>query len=270
MKIGISLITMGAGNILVAKETFKSASTVCDQIVYGDMLLWEQDREILKSYQSEFNLKIVPFKFDYIFRNGFASLLNELAKHADNDYVMYLNTSEIIEIDYGILDTINNNPDCNAFYFTHPSENHRWFRTYNRHELEWSGRIHEQLKGEYKPFHKSIFQMKDLPKDMDSEFKAKVLDTAKEILYFTNYMSIIDFPEQLGETDPGWIKFATENYESFKERLLLKGDGYKAYQNGDLNAFLYWAENNPEFGKQQFESNIGIEYQQSPMFLGKK
>ena len=107
--------------------------------------------------------------------------------------------------------------------------------------------------------------MKDLPKDMGDTFKAKVFDTVKEIVYFTNYMAIIDRPNELGETDIGWVKFATYNYDSFKERLLAKGGGYQAFLKGDYEAFMWYAQEH--MGEEKFESNIGIEYQQDKKFL---
>lgn len=263
MKTGITLLTMGAGNVIVLKETLKSFRNICDEVIYGDLLLFPEDREIVASYQDEFNMKIVPFEFDYLFKNGFSSLLNVLASHATNDTVMYLNTSEVIDEDYGIVGAVKNNPECNAFYFIHRTDGHRWYRTYNRHQLKWSGRIHEQLEGEYKPYHKPIFMMKDLEKDNYSSFKAKILDTTKEIVYFQNYMSFIDNPDLLGETDIGWVKFATDNYDSFKERLLAKGKGYEAFQKGDYKAFMEYAYSLIEVDG-QFESNDGIEYQSVP------
>jgi hypothetical protein len=194
-------------------------------------------------------------------------LLNILAGLATNDHVMYLNTSEVIEEDYGILEAVNKHTHCNAFFFIHKTDPHRWYRLYNRHELQWSGKIHEQLSGEYYPFHKPAFCMKDLPKDMGDPFKAAVFDTCKEIIYFKNYMEIIDNPEALGETDPSWIKFATDGYDSFKERLLAKGDAYKAFQTGDLDLLMNYVRNDPGFDRQKFESSIAIEYQQDKKFL---
>jgi len=263
----MTLITMGAGNVLVLKETLKSFSACCDEIIYGDLLLFPEDRETVKSYQKEFNIKIIPFDFNYLFKYGFSALLNVLASYATNDIVMYMNTSEVIDEDYGISKIINSNPDCNSFYFTHRQENHRWFRCYNRHELEWSGRIHEQLKGEFKPYHKPIFMMKDLPKDMGDPFKAKVFDTLKEIFYFNNYIAIVDNPNELGETDPSWLKFSTDGYDSFKERLNKKGIAYEAVKNGDYKLFMDYVNNSPDFDNQKFESNISIEYQNDKKFL---
>jgi hypothetical protein len=267
MNRNISLLTMGAGNVLVLKETLKSFKNICNEIIYGDMLLWEGDREILKSYQSDYNLKIVEFTFNYIFKNGFSSLLNQLSSHASNDMVMYMNTSEVIDEDYGITKIINENPDCNSFYFTHRQENHRWFRTYNRHELKWGGRIHEQLSGDFRPYHKPIFMMKDLEKDLGDPLKAKILNCAKETVYWEQYTSIVDHPEMLEDTDPGWVSFCKSNYESMKERLKNKGARYKAFVDGDLKAYMHDVMTNPEFEKERFESNNLIAFQGDKIHL---
>lgn len=262
-----SLLCMGAGNVLVLKSTLESFKNICNEVIYGDMLLWESDREILKTYQDEYNLKIIPFEFNYIFKNGFSALLNKLSEYASNDIVMYMNTSEVVDEDYGIVDIIQNNPDCNSFYFTHRQENHRWFRTYNRHELKWGGRIHEQLAGEFRPYYKPIFMMKDLEKDLGDPLKAKILNCAKETVYWQQYISIVEHPEWLSETDPGWVKFCEDNYESMKDRLIKKGARYQAFIDGDLQAYMYDVMNNPEFEKERFESNNLIAYQGDKIHL---
>lgn len=269
MKTGVTLITMGCGNVLVLKETLKSFHPIFDEIIYGDLLLFPEDREVLKSYQREFNLHIIPFEFDYLFKNGFSILLNQLAAKASNSMVIYMNTSEIIDENYGMYDRIFQNKDCNTFFFTHKTDPHRWFRCYDKEELQWSGRIHESLIGDYKPHHHPIFQMADLEKDMNDTFKAKVFNDVKEIVYFRNYMAIVDHPEQLGGTDPGWIRFATENYESMQERLLKKGKRYEAFLEGDFKKYMLDVYSNPEFEKERFESSNMIEYQGDPKFLNK-
>lgn len=268
--MGISLLTMGAGNVIVLEETIKSFYGICDEIVYGDLLLFPEDREILSIYEKKYNMKIIKYPFDFIYKNGFASILNSLAEHATNDMVMYMNTSEIIDEDYGTSDIIKNNPDCNAFYFNHKTEFHRWYRCYNKKELRWNGCIHEQLEGEYKPYHKPIFMMADLEKDMYSEFKAQVFNHVKEIVYFTMYMRIVDDPDSMGETDISWLHFAKDGYESFKERLFKKGDLYNAFQIGDYYKLMEAIYKDKKIMEEKFKSSQSIEYQGSPMFLGKK
>lgn len=267
MKTGISLITMGAGNVIVLRETLESLKTVCDEIIYGDLLLFPEDREIVHIYEREYNMKIVKFPFDYIFKNGFSACLNTLAEKASNDMVVYMNTSEVIEKDNGILKTIS--PEYNCYFFDHATDPHRWFRMYNRKELKWSGRIHEEVVGEHRPYHKPIFRMADLEKDMYSGFKAKVFDTVKEIVYFTQYMKLIDEPEGIGGTNEGWIKFAHENYESMRCRLLAKGKQYEAFQKGDYTMFMESIYSDQNFTKEIFESSDLVEFQNDPKYLGK-
>lgn len=268
MKTGLTLITMGSGNVKVLKQTLESFKHICDEVIYGDLLLFEEDRKILNSYKEEYNMFIWELPFDYLFKYGFSSLLNKLSGFAKNDFVLYMNTSEVIGEDYGIVETVSKNRnECNTFYFTHLTDPHRWYRLYNKTELHWSGRIHEQLEGEYKPYHKPIFQMKDLEKDLDNPFKATVFNSVKEIVYFKNYMSLIDSPETIGATDPGWIKFAADNYESMKQRLEAKGKQYQAFIDFNLPAYMNEVMTNPEFEKERFESNIGIEYQGDKKYL---
>lgn len=267
MKKGITLITMGSGNVKVLRKTLESFSGICDEIIYGDLLLFPEDREVVTSYQKDFNLKILALPFDYIFSRGFSACLNLLALHSSNDMVMYMNTSEVIDEDYGTLDVVKNNPDCNTFFFTHRTDPHRWFRLYNKQDLCWSGLIHEQLRGEYRPYHKPVFMMKDLEKDMDDPFKAKVFDTLKEAVYFQNYINMLNDPLKRGETDPGWVRHVEDNNESFKDRLDQKGDGYRALLHGDYEMFMKYIYTNPDFENQRFESNIAIEYQQDKKYL---
>lgn len=268
MKTGITLITMGAGNVKVLGKTLESFSNIFDEVVYGDMLLFDGDRDILNGYAQKYNMGVLKLPFNYIFKHGFSDTLNILASIATNDIVLYMNTSEVIDEDYGIVEIIKNNPNCNSFYFTHRTDPHRWFRMYNRKELEWSGVIHEQLKGDYKPYHKPAFMMADLEKDMDDPFKADVFNSVKEIVYFRNYNRIVDYPRKLGETDPGWIKFATDNYDNMKMRMQSNAQLYEAFCTGSDLMLTQAIKNFIPTGK--FESSNLIEFQGSPMFLGKK
>lgn len=263
----ISLITMGSGNVKVLKETLESFKGIYDEVIYGDLLLFPEDREILRSYKDEYKITIIPFPFNFLFEQGFSCLLNILARAASHRYVMYMNTSEVIDEDYDMQEIVWGNTDCNAFFFTHRTDPHRWYRIYNPKELQWSGVIHEQLEGEYKPYHKPVFMMADKEKDLDDPLKAKILNDVKEIVYFQQYKSLVDSPQRLGATDPGWIKFATENYKSMQERLLNKGDRYKAFIDGNLEAYMHDVMTNPEFEKERFKSSIAIEFTGDKKFL---
>jgi hypothetical protein len=263
----VTLLTMAAGNVKVLRKTIESFIGVCDEVVFGDMLLWEEDREVLKSYAKKYNLKIVSLPFNFIYKNGFSATLNTLADNATNDTCIYMNVSEIIGVDYGVMDIFLKNQDCNSFFFTHAQENHRWFRMYNRKDLQWSGLIHEELVGEYKPYHKPVFQMQDLEKDIDNEYKAKILNDCKEIVYWQQLCRIVDDNDLLGATSSGWLEFAASQYDSMKERLKAKGARYEAYMSGDLEGYLYEASISEEFKGLEFKSNNIIAYQGDKIHL---
>lgn len=273
MKTGISLITMAQGNPKALKETFKSFEGVVDEIIFGDVLLFNDDRELIQTYCHEFKLKIVKYPFNYIFKNGFSAILNDLISHSSNDWNIYMNCSEIISRGKeSIVETVHANSDCNTFYFDHAEDRHHWYRLNRKSELHWAGNIHEQSGPEdlFRPYYKPLFTMADLPKDNDNALKSRCYDFAKECCYFHNYKKLIDHPGQIGFTDSGWLKFAHENYNSFTERLEKKGDFYRAFLEGDLDMLYKYVFENPEFENERLESSILIEYQNSPMFLGKK
>ena len=188
--------------------------------------------------------------------------------------VLYLNCSEIIESGIeNILPAIENNTECyNSFAFDHSTDPHIWFRLYNKKELEWGGYIHEELgiRENRKYYPKPIFRMADTDKDSGDFFYSKVMDTVKELVYFNNYLKLIDQPHLLGNTDTGWINFAQGSYQSFINRLHAKGKMYDAFITGDYDLFMNGIFSPTAFDGQKFESSILLEYQQSPMFLGKK
>jgi hypothetical protein len=192
-------------------------------------------------------------------------LLNELASWANNDLILYMNTSEVIDEDYGITEIINGNPECNSFYFTHRTERHRWFRCYDRRELKWHGLIHEELQGEYAPYHKPIFMMKDLEKDMSDWAKAIAYNSAKECVYWNQLIKIADNPNLLDGISEGWLKFAKDTYQSMKDRLIQKGRQVEAFETGDLDLFIK-SVNDPVF-HQSFESTNAIAFQGDKIHL---
>jgi deoxyadenosine/deoxycytidine kinase len=265
-----SLLTMGAGNVKVLRKTFESFSLICDEIIYGDLLLFDEDREVVNGYKKDFNIKIIPIPFDYIFARGFSDLLNLLSMFSKNALVIYANTGEVIEQDFGTIDVIENNPQCNCFYFTHKTDPHRWFRLYDWHELRWSGLIHEQLKpfkSDFRPYHKSVFQMADLPKDNENLKKAKILDTLKELVYFQQYIEIVDKPDKLGETDPGWVQFAKNDYESFKDRLQKRGRLYEALRYGNYAHFMKILDEDKDWETGEYKSSLAVEFQIDKRYL---
>lgn len=269
----ITLITMGQGNPVALKRTLESFKDVADEIIFGDLLIFDSDRAIIERYQEEYNLKIVKLPFNFIFENGFAYTLNELASHATNDWVLYMNVSEVIDGEQFIKEQISN--DYNCFSFDHKTETHRWFRLYNRKELKWGNLIHEEVTGNLRPCPFNIFRQMDTEKDQCREdkmmtFYARVCNDVKELCYFQMYIKLIDNPKLRGNTNQTWIDYATRDYDSLMERLLKKGKRYEAFLTGNLTMYLEDVYSNPEFEKERFLSNDLINFQDDRMLLGEK
>jgi len=262
----VSLITPTQGNPIALKRTMDSLVDVCDEFIVGDVCVFDEDREIIESYKNDYNLKTVRLPFDFIFKHGFSETLNTLALATSNNLVLYLNVGEIVAPDAAkVLAQISD--DYNAYYIDHATERHRWWRFYNKKELRWDGLIHEELIGEYRPYHQPIFRFADTDKDMVNPFKAKVYNSIKECVYWRQLMRLVDEPEVKASTNEGWIAFANNTYQSMKDRLDAKGDGYLAFINGDFDMFVRYITDNPEFEKERYESSIAIEYQGNKLFL---
>lgn len=255
----ITLITMGQANPIALKRTIESFKGIVDEIIFGDLLIFEQDRELIHTscFYADFNIVILPF--NYIFQNGFAATLNKLASHASNDWVLYMNVSEVMDGDHPIKEQMSKGYNC--YSFDHAVDTHRWFRLYNRKEVKWGGLIHEEVTGDLRPCPFNIFRMMDTEKDIEDPFKAKVSNDIKELVYFHQYIQLVENPELRGNTHQGWIDYATRDYDSLKERLLKKGKRYEAFLTGNLDMYLYDIGTNPDFAEERFQSSDLINFQ---------
>lgn len=245
----ITLVTVGQGNPIALKRTIKSMSAICDEVIFGDVLIFESDRKIINGY----GIKVIPLPFNYIFVNGFASVLNHLATFAKNDLCLYMNVSEVIECN---LNTSIINDTWNSYKFDHATESHKWTRLWKRSQLQWSGRIHEEVIGNKYTCPDMLFRMADTNKDDTDPFYSSVMNDVKEMVYFNQYISLVDRPGEIGATNQGWVAYAKENYQHLKDRLIAKGERYNAFLEGDLDKYL---ENCTTF--EGFENNKLIHFQ---------
>lgn len=252
----ISFITPTQGNPIALKRTIDSVAHICDEFIIGDVCPFEEDSQLIRSYPG---VKTIKLPVNYIFHYGFSQTLNELAEHAKNDLVLYLNVGEVLSESGDVLAQLSS--DYNAYYIDHATETHRWWRFYNKNELRWGGLIHEELVGEYRPYHKPIFRFADTEKDQNNPFKAKVYNDIKEMTYWNQLIKIADNPDISPVTNAGWVKFARETYKSMKDRLSDKGNRYEAFVRGNIEGYLRMCEYDPVFEWQQFQTNDAIEFQ---------
>jgi len=121
-----------------------------------------------------------------------------------------MNVSEIVEAN---INTSIISDSWNCYKFNHATETHQWIRMWNRKQLEWSGRIHEENKNT-KRCDTPIFQMADTQKDVSDPFKAAVMDIVKSLCYENQYAHIIEKPEDMDGTNFGWLRWAIEQNPS--------------------------------------------------------
>jgi hypothetical protein len=101
-----------------------------------------------------------------------------------------------------------------------------------------------------------LFRMADTEKDSHDPFKAQVYNDIKELVYFNQYIKLVEEPNERGATNQGWVTYAQDGYQSLTERLAKKGKRYEAFKEGDLQKYL---DNCAEF--ENFDNNNLIHYQ---------
>lgn len=233
----ITLITPTQGNPIALKRTIDSFKGVVNEVIVGSVCVFPEDNEKIVSYGSEIFVKLINLPFNYIFKNGFSATLNVLASYATNEWVVYMNVGEVIHSGKDdILSKLSNRVNC--YYIDHPTELHYWYRVYNRTQLQWSGIIHEEVSGNRVSDPTPLFTFDDTPKDSDDKFKEAVYNDIKELVYFNQYLKLVDQPYLIGNTNAGWVQFAKDGFHSFIERMHKKGNRYEAFITGDLQMYL--------------------------------
>lgn len=255
----ITLITMGQGNPVALKRTIESFKHVVDEIVFGDVLIFDQDRETISKYAREYNFRMVKLRFNFIFDRGFADTLNQLAEHATHDWILYMNVGEVLDGEHFIKEQMSERYNC--YPQDHAVETHQWYRLYNRKEVKWGGRIHEEVVGDLRRCPFNILRFADTEKDLDDPFRAKVANDVKEVVYWAQYLMLVERPEAADNVHPYWIQHAREAYGSYMGRMHNKGKRYKAFVESNLSMYLEDIYTNPEFEKERFESSELINFQ---------
>lgn len=250
----ITLITLTQGNPIALKRTVDNViekfQGKVNDVVIGNLCVFEEDKRKLEGIKFDLERKGITcknfeFHFNTLFQSGFGDTLNTLHIIASNDLCLYMNVSEIVDspVNLSII-----HPQWNSYKFDHASDPHKWTRLWNRTQLQWSGRIHEEVVGQRYTSPDMLFTMADTPKDDTDPFYSAVMNDIKELVYFNAYISLVEKPSERGATDQGWVKYATDSYQHIKDRLLAKGARYEAFMEGNLQKYL---DNCTEFEPQQ-------------------
>lgn len=230
----ISLVTVTQGNPIALRRTVDnvraSFAGLCDEFLIGDVTIFPGQ------FDSGFDdVKFIPMPFNNLFKHGFSNALNHVASHSKNNLCLYLNVCEIVEKN---LDLSLIKDDYNCYNFNHGEDPHVWTRLWDRRELSWSGRIHEEIVGPRRGCPAFLFQMADTPKDDDDDLRSRVYNDVKELVYFQQYIHIADHFEDLGATNHHWWHYAKQEYDDLMRRLNGKGERYKAFLGEDLDLYI--------------------------------
>lgn len=229
----ITLVTPTQGNPVALRRTVDNLKSsfggLLNEFVVGDLSVFDGQ------FESGFDdVRFHKLPFNFLFKNGFSAALNLLAEQATNDLCIYLNVGEIVECN---LNTDLISAPYNCYSFNHAVDPHTWFRMWDRKHIAWSGRIHEELRGPLKKCPQHLFRMADTPKDEEDDFKAGVYNDIKEMVYFQQYVHLVERPEDLGATNVHWLKYAQDGLWDLQKKLKEKGDRYQAFLEGDLEKY---------------------------------
>lgn len=253
----ITLVTLTQGNPIALKRTIDNVverfGGMVNEVLVGDFCVFDKDRSSIEDMLIVMGLEgkltnassLFTVPFNTLFKHGFGNNLNAIAEHTTNDLCLYMNVGEIVDSPVK-LNLINS--AWNSYRFDHATETHKWVRLWNRGQLKWSGRIHEEVVGIKNTCPDILFTMADTPKDDQDPFYSQVMNDVKELVYFNQYLKLVDSPGEIGATNHGWVKYAQDNYQHIKDRLLKKGARYEAFVEGNLQKYL---DNCTEFEPQQ-------------------
>ena len=253
----ITLVTLTQGNPIALKRTIDNViehfQGKVNEVVVGDLCPFGDDSEAIQLLSETLPINQITLPFNTLFEQGFGNTLNFLSEFANNDLVLYLNVGEIVESNMQI-DLLSQGYNC--FQFDHAEDKHHWTRLYNKKDMQWSGRIHEEVRREKNVCPTMLFRMADTEKDSHNQCKAQVYNDIKELVYFNQYIKLVEEPNEIGATNQGWVTYAKDGYQSLTERLAKKGKRYEAFKEGDLQKYL---DNCQEF--ENFDNNNLIHYQ---------
>lgn len=253
----ITLILPTQGNPIALKRTIDNVIEKfqgrVNEIVIGELCVFNDDSNAIEKLTETLPINLISLPFNTLFEQGFGNTLNFLSEFATNDFILYLNVGEIVESDVQI-DLLSQGYNC--YQFDHKEDKHKWTRLYNKKQLKWSGRIHEEVIGDRNICPSILFTMADTQKDSQDPFKAQVYNDIKEMVYFNQYIKLVEEPNERGATNEGWVTYAKDGYQSLTDRLNAKGKRYEAFKEGDLQKYL---DNCQEF--ENFDNNNMIHYQ---------
>lgn len=214
------------------QRTIDSCAGVVDDVVIISTCPYPEDEEHLRTLGS-----VVSLPWNYTYLNGFGEMMNQGTAAAKNDWLLLFGVGETLFRQHQPMHlTLKNAARGSVFRCNHINDPHRWGRIWNRRGgTRWGGLIHESIGGGQDGC--VLFEMRDTPKESAGPEKDPVFRHIKATLYNAMYRRLLQHPEELNFTDPGWLNFVRGAEDSINEFCTQNQDLLSAATEGDFKAF---------------------------------
>ncbi len=217
------------------QRTINSCSHICDDTVIVSTAFFIEDQSLFRDIAT----KVVQLDWNYVFKQGFGSMMNQGTPHTRHDWCLLLGVAETWAEDF--RDTphlLESAPNNMVFRCSHHNDPNTWKRLWNRTGgPEWSGLIHEEIRGGIDGGVTFRFQDTDKTPKTDPT-KQEILRWIKVLTYHEQYWRLLNDSSLLFGTDPGWLAFVNGSRESIISFRENHQDLIQPCLSGDLVAFL--------------------------------
>lgn len=248
----ISLIipAFSAGDDL--RRTVDSVKGTCDDVVIVSTAMFPRDEDEMNAIAS----RVIHLPWNYCYLRGFGDLYNQGSDAAKNDWLMLLGVAETFAEAYVDLKAeLPKLEPSNVLRCNHVNDVHTWKRIWNRRGgTHWSGIIHEEIVGGHDAG--LAFRMADTDKADRDPFEVEVLRHVKGTLYNSLYNQLLQKPELLGGTNPGWLNFVRGAKESIEDYCIKNGDLIFCACTGDKRGFMNGVRKRMQAGQQPEKINF--------------
>lgn len=248
------------GNVENIKRTIKSCEGICDETIIISTAFYLDDIGAFHQLTD----KVVELDWNFTFKHGFGSMMNQGTSISKNDWLVLLGVAETLaEPLCDIHKTLQGAQACNVFRCNHINDIHTWGRVWRRGGgTAWSGIIHEEISGGVNAG--LMFRMQDTEKTpCEDHIRNEANRFIKTLSYNSLYRDLLRTPELLGATDQGWLKFV----QGAEESILAFCEDHKemldACHKGNLPKFLDLVEASINSGKEA--SGVNYSPQGQPM-----
>lgn len=240
------VIPCHGGDASNIERTINSAKGVCDEVIIISTAMFNEDLCMFHQLTD----KVVELPWNFTFMHGFGHMMNQGSSFAKNDWLILLGVSETIHTGHQrIIGTLPHAPSNNIYLCDHINDPNRWRRCWNRKSgSHWGGIIHESIGGGQDAG--VLFEMRDTPKaPMQDPLKNECMKFLKACLYNQCYKRLLEHPEELSFTDPGWIGFVNGAKESIIDFCDKHSDMLYACMTGNFGLFIKLVEGRMEASK---------------------